>query len=182
VTKHRHPRAYDSNVRNPAIDGAPPVSPNAVRAPELRKVHSSFLETLLFNGLSSPLALVLVVIQGRYLDTAGRGSFVLVVLSVTVLTRLLGQLGYAVSNQMEQRGADLKELVQAAFAIAVVLGVVGTAAVAGWGMAVGDAGVHVVLVASLALVPNLIWQCVCGVLLVSDAYDCGTSSRRFRRC
>jgi len=165
VTKHRHPRAYDSNVRNPAIDGAPPVSPNAVRAPELRKVHSSFLETLLFNGLSSPLALVLVVIQGRYLDTAGRGSFVLVVLSVTVLTRLLGQLGYAVSNQMEQRGAELKELVQAAFAIAVVLGVVGTAAVAGWGVAVGDAGVHVVLIAALALVPNVIWQCVCGVLL-----------------
>jgi O-antigen/teichoic acid export membrane protein len=165
VTTHRHPHAYDANVRVPAIDGAPPVAPNAVRAPELRKVHSSFLETLLFNGLSSPLALVLVVIQGRYLDTAGRGSFVLVVLSVTVLTRLLGQLGYAVSNQMEQRGADLKELVQAAFAIAVALGVVGTAAVAAWGVAVGDAGVHVVFIAALALIPNVVWQCVCGVLL-----------------
>jgi O-antigen/teichoic acid export membrane protein len=164
-TKHRHPQAYDANVRTPAIDGAPPVAPNAVRAPELRKVHSSFFETLLFNGLSSPLALVLVVIQGRYLDTSGRGSFVLVVLSVTLLTRLLGQLGYAVSNRMEQRGADLKQLVQAAFVIAVVLGVLGTAAVAVWGASVGDASVEVVVIAALALVPNVIWQCVCGVLL-----------------
>jgi hypothetical protein len=45
VTKHRHPQAYDANARTPAIDGAPPVSPHFVRAPELRKVHSGFLET-----------------------------------------------------------------------------------------------------------------------------------------
>src|SRR5579872_1751604 len=163
--EHRHPHALDANVRQPAIDGAPPVSPNAVRAPEVRKIHQNFLETLIFKGISSPLALVLVVVQGRYLHTSGRGSFVLVVLSVTILTRLLGQLGYAVSNRMQQRGANVRQLVQAALAIGVVLGVTGTGAIVAWGAFSPGVGVKVSLIAALALVPNVIWQCICGVLL-----------------
>ena len=164
-TKHRHPQVYDANVRSPAIDGAPPVAPNLARAPEVQKVHSNFLETLVFKGLSSPLALVLVVIQGRYLHTSGRGSFVLVVLSVTLLTRLLGQLGYAVTNRMHEKGVDLRRLVQASFAIGVVLGVAGTAAIVAWGATAGGVGVSVAVVAALALVPNVVWQCICGILL-----------------
>lgn len=163
--EHRHPHALDANVRQPAIDGAPPVSPNAVRAPEVRKIHENFLETLIFKGISSPLALVLVIVQGRYLHTSGRGSFVLVVLSVTILTRLLGQLGYAVSNRMQRPGADVRKLVQAAFAIGAVLGVTGTGAIAVWGAFTPGIGLTVAVVASLALVPNVIWQCICGVLL-----------------
>jgi O-antigen/teichoic acid export membrane protein len=163
-TTHRHPH-FDANVRRPAIDGAPPVSPNSPRAPEVQKVHSNFLETLIFNGLSSPLALVLVVIQGRYLHTSGRGSFVLVILSVTLLTRLLGQLGYAVTNRTHQQGAGLKSLIQSSFAIAVVLGLTGTALVVAWGALVGDASTTVVVVAALALIPNVVWQSVCGILL-----------------
>src|SRR5581483_2561315 len=100
------PHAFDSAARSPAIDSAPPVAPNLARAPEVQQIHSNFLETLVFKGLSSPLALVLVVVQGRYLHASGRGSFVLVVLSVTILTRLLGQLGYAVTNRMQQRGVQ----------------------------------------------------------------------------
>ena len=164
-TTHRHPHAFDANARSPAIDGAPPVAPNLVRAPEVQKIHSNFVETLVFKGLSSPLALVLVVVQGRYLHTSGRGSFVLVVLSVTILTRLLGQLGYAVSNRMQQRGVELRTLVQAAFAIGVVLGVSGTGAIVAWGAVTGGIGVTVAIVAALALVPNVVWQCICGILL-----------------
>jgi O-antigen/teichoic acid export membrane protein len=164
-TKHRHPQVYDANVRSPAIDGAPPVAPNLARAPEVQKVHANFLETLVFKGLSSPLALVLVVIQGRYLHTSGRGSFVLVVLCVTLLTRLLGQLGYAVTNRMQAHGAQIRQLVQAAFAIGVVLGVTGTAAIVAWGAASPGVGVTVAVVAALALVPNVVWQCICGILL-----------------
>jgi O-antigen/teichoic acid export membrane protein len=163
--EHRHPHALDANVRQPAVDGAPPVSPNSVRAPEVRKIHQNFLETLIFKGISSPLALVLVVVQGRYLHTSGRGAFVLVVLSVTILTHLLGQLGYAVSNRMQQKGANVRQLVQAALAIGVVLGVSGTGAIVAWGAFTPGVGVTVSLIAALALVPNVIWQCICGVLL-----------------
>ena len=166
--EHRHPHAIDANVRSPAIDGAPPVSPNSVRAPEVRKIHQNFLETLIFKGISSPLALVLVVVQGRYLHDSGRGSFVLVVLSVTILTRLLGQLGYAVSNRMQQQGVDVDKLVRSAIAIGVVLGVTGTGAIVAWGAFTGGIGVTTAVVASLALVPTIIWQCICGILLGLD--------------
>lgn len=57
----------------PAIDGAPPVAPNLVReVPGERQVGRNTLETLLFRGLSTPVALVLVVIQSRFLEPSAR--------------------------------------------------------------------------------------------------------------
>jgi hypothetical protein len=105
----------------PAIDATPPVSPSLVRAPEIpgaRRVGRNTLETLLFRGLSTPIALLLVVIQSRFLAPEGRGTFVLVVLSVTILSRLLGQLGTAVVNRMREPGAEVRTLVHRAFALA----------------------------------------------------------------
>src|SRR3954471_14606818 len=78
----------------PGIEAAPPVTPNLIRSEEIpgaRKVGQNTLETLLFRGISTPVAFALVVIQSRFLDPAGRGRFVLVVLSVTILARLFGQ-------------------------------------------------------------------------------------------
>ena len=49
----------------------------------------------------------------------------LVVLSVTILARLLGQLGLAVTARTRERDADLRSLVHRAFALAVVLGLAG---------------------------------------------------------
>ena len=62
--------------------------PNLVRDKEIpgaRKVGRNTFETLLFRALSTPIALLLVVIQSRYLEPEGRGRFVLVVLTVTIL-------------------------------------------------------------------------------------------------
>jgi O-antigen/teichoic acid export membrane protein len=147
------------------MDAGPPVSPNLARAPEIHQIRANFLQTLLFKGISTPLALVLVVLQSRYLHTSGRGSFVLVVLSVSILARLLGQLGYAVANRMQAHGRELHELVHRAFAIGAVLGVVGTGAIIGWGMVTPGVGVTIAAIAAGALVPTIIWQCICGVLL-----------------
>jgi O-antigen/teichoic acid export membrane protein len=160
----RH-HAFDAVPRSPVLDSAPPVSPNMARAPEVQGIRSNFIETLVFKGLSSPLALVLVVIQSRYLHAGGRGSFVLVVLSVTILTRLLGQLGYAVTSRAQKADVDLRHLVQASFAIGLVLGVLGTAAIIAWGAATADIGWETAAIAAAALVPNVVWQCICGVLL-----------------
>jgi O-antigen/teichoic acid export membrane protein len=135
------------------------------RAPEVQQIHSNFLETLVFKGLASPLALVLVVVQGRYLHTSGRGSFVLVVLSVTILTRLLGQLGYAVTNRAQKQDTQLRTLVQASFLIGLGLGAAGTAAIIAWGAATAGIGVKVATIAAAALIPQVAWQCICGVLL-----------------
>jgi len=115
--------------------------------------------------LDRPLALVLVVLQSRYLHASGRGTFILVVLSVSILARLLGQLGYAVANQMHAHGRELHALVHRAFAIGAVLGAVGTGAIIGWGMVTPGVGLSIAVIAACALVPTIVWQCICGVLL-----------------
>lgn len=165
VSAQAPPHALDAVPRSPAIDSAPPVAPNLARAPEVRAIHANFVETLAFKGISTPLALVLVVLQSRFLHTSGRGTFVLVVLSVTILARLLGQLGYAVTNRMRQRGLELRRLVQAAFAVGLVLGVAGMAAIIGWATFTRGVGVAVAAIAACALVPTVVWQCISGVLL-----------------
>lgn len=144
-----------------ALDAAPPVSPNV---PGEERVGRNTLETLLFRGLSTPIALLLVVIQSRFLAPEGRGTFVLVVLSVTILSRLLGQLGLAVTARMRERDADVRHLVQRAFGLALVLGAAGAAAVVA---SSGLTGVptDLALIAAVALVPNVLWQTVSGVLL-----------------
>ena len=152
----------------PAIEGAPPVTPNLVRRGEIpgaRQVGRNTLETLLFRGLSTPIALLLVVIQSRFLAPTGRGTFVLVVLSVTILSRLLGQLGIAVTNRMRDESVELRTLVHRAFGIAVLLGAAGGAVVVGWGTVTAGIGTDVALIAALALAPNVVWQTVSGVLL-----------------
>jgi O-antigen/teichoic acid export membrane protein len=150
----------------PAIDGAPPVAPNLVReVPGERVVGRNTVETLLFRGLSTPIALVLVVIQSRFLEPAGRGKFVLVVLSVTILSRLLGQLGLAVTTRTRTRDADLRSLVHRAFALAFVLGLGGAGLVVLAGAATDAVGARLALIAAAALVPNVLWQTLSGVLL-----------------
>src|SRR5439155_13226725 len=94
--------AATTRVRpSPGMDAAPPVTPNLVRSKEIpgaRNVGRNTVETLLFRGISTPVAFALVVIQSRFLDPAGRGRFILVVLTVTILARLFGQLGVAVTS------------------------------------------------------------------------------------
>jgi O-antigen/teichoic acid export membrane protein len=162
-----HPQATSAVRAAPATDIAPPVTPNLVRAREVataRKAGANAIETLVFRGLSTPLALVLVVVQSRFLHPDGRGAFVLAVLTVTIFSRLLGQLGVAVTNR-RQETPDLRGLVLRAFGIALVAGAVGTAAIAVWGGLTAGLGFRLAALAGLALVPNVIWQTVSGVLL-----------------
>jgi O-antigen/teichoic acid export membrane protein len=152
----------------PGADATPPVTPNLVRereVPTARSVGRNTIETLLFRGVSTPVAMLLVVLQGRFLQPEGRGAYVLAVLSVTIVTRLLGQLGIAVTNRLQDPGADVRGLVQRALAIGTLLGLAGIGAVVGWGTATGELEVDIALAASLALVPNVVWQTVSGVLM-----------------
>ena len=153
---------------SPAIDGAPPVAPNLPPTPQVpgeTQVGRNTIETLLFRGLSTPMALLLVVVQSRFLAPSGRGTFVLVVLSVTILSRLLGQLGLAVTTRMRQDDVELRRHVQRAFVLAGTLGLVGSGVVVVLGSLTDAIGTRLALVAAVALVPNVIWQTVSGVLL-----------------
>jgi O-antigen/teichoic acid export membrane protein len=166
VAAARPRQATDLPLRQAGNDVAPPVAPNLVReVPGERSVGRTTLETLVFRGLSTPIALLLVVVQSRFLAPEGRGRFVLVVLSVTILSRLLGQLGLAVTSRMRDREIPLRTLVHRAFALAAMLGLAGGALGVGAGALNDDIGTDLALIASLALVPNVIWQTVSGVLL-----------------
>jgi O-antigen/teichoic acid export membrane protein len=151
------------------MDGTPPVDPTLGRSPEIpgaKDVGRNTIETLVFRGLSTPVALLLVVIQSRFLEPAGRGQFVLVVLSVTILSRLLGQLGLAVTNRLQAVPAtEVRPLVHRAFAIGAVLGGLGMAGIVAWGAAAPGIGPATAAIAAAALVPNVVWQTVSGVLL-----------------
>ena len=152
----------------PGADASPPVTPNLVRergVAAARAVGRNTIETLLFRGISTPVAMLLVVLQGRFLQPEGRGAYVLAVLSVTIVTRLLGQLGIAVTNRLQEPEADVRALVQRALALGALLGLAGLGLVVVWGTATAELEADVAFAAGLALVPNVLWQTLSGVLM-----------------
>jgi O-antigen/teichoic acid export membrane protein len=150
-----------------AVDLSPPVAPNLPRraVPGAKEIGRNTIETLVFRGLSTPVALLLVVLQSRFLEPSGRGAFVLAVLGVTIFSRLLGQLGVAVTNRMAEPDVDVRQLVHRALALGIVLGTGGSTVVFLVGASSEDLGPRVAFLAALALVPNVLWQTVSGVLL-----------------
>jgi hypothetical protein len=153
---------------SPGIEAAPPVTPNLVRPKEIpgaRNVGKNTLETLLFRGVSTPVAFALVVIQSRFLDPSGRGRFVLVVLTVTILARLLGQFGVAVTSL--SRKGELHPLVRRGLAWTLVLGLAGVGLILVAGALIDSFGLRLAAIAAPALVPNILNACLSGVLLGS---------------
>ena len=133
--------------------------------PGARKVGQNTLETLLFRGVSTPVAFALVVIQSRFLDPSGRGRFVLVVLTVTILARRFGQLGVAVTSL--SREGELRPLVRRGLGWTVVLGLAGVVVILATGAVIDSFGLRLAAIAAPALVPNIVNACLSGVLLGS---------------
>ena len=153
---------------SPADDAAPPVLPNLIRPKEVpgaRRIGRNTLEILVFRGISTPLALGLVVVQARFLEPSGRGAYVLAVLGVTIVSRVLGQLGVAVTNRLGEQQADARSLLNRALALGTLLGGAGALLVVALGTYAAQIDADVALVAAVALVPNVIWHTVSGVLL-----------------
>jgi O-antigen/teichoic acid export membrane protein len=162
------PTAIEATRGDPADDLGPPIEPNLVRpreVPGARHVGRNTVEILVFRGLSTPLALGLVVLQSRFLEPSGRGAYVVAVLGVTIFSRLLGQLGVAVTNRLREEAAETRALVQRALALGVLAGAVAIGVITVAGSSLGGIGTDVALVAALALVPNVVWQTLSGVLL-----------------
>ena len=89
----------------------------------------------------------------------------LVVLTVTILSRLLGQLGMAVTNRLQECGAEVRPLVHRAFVLGALLGGLGRGARRRLGRGDARDRIELALIAAAALVPNVVWQTVSGVLL-----------------
>ena len=123
------------------------------------------LETILFRGITTPTALAFVVAQGRLLAPEGRGEFVVAVLGATIVSRLLGQLGVAVTSKRRELGLPLPELTRRALGIGLALAALGAPAMAAISVASGQIGTRVAVLGALGIVPNVVAQTVSGVLL-----------------
>ena len=143
---------------------APPVSPNLPEPPK-RGVGRNAFETILFRGISTPVALAFVVLQSRLLEPEGRGEFVVVVLGATIVSRLLGQLGVAVTSRRLHSPHSVRELTHRALALGAVLGVVGAPAMVGVSGASGQVGWTLAAIGACGILPNVVWQTISGILL-----------------
>jgi O-antigen/teichoic acid export membrane protein len=151
-----------------SVGVTPPVTPNLAPRPELnaaKKVGRNAIETILFRGLSTPTALLFVVVQSRLLAPTGRGEFVVVVLGATIVSRLLGQLGVAVTSRMRDAPTSVVPLTQRALGLGLVLGLIGSPTMAAITAISGQVPTKLAIVGSLGIVPNVIWQTISGVLL-----------------
>ena len=150
---------------SPGANAVPPVTPNNPRrvVPGAGRVGRNTVETLLFRGISTPVAFALIVIQSRFLDPEGRGRFVLVVLTVSILARLFGQLGVAVTSLAGE--SDLKPLVARSLAWTLVLGVGGAGVILLAGAVISAFGLRLAAIAAPALAPNVLNASISGVLL-----------------
>jgi len=151
-----------------SVEAAPPVVPNlppASEVPGIRRIGRNTFETLLFRGLSTPVGLLLVVVQSRFLHPSGRGAFVLAVLSVTILSRLLGQLGAGVVNRLKEKDVEVRGLVHRALGLALALSPLGALVILAWAQVTADVGITLAALAAAALLPNVVWQTLSGVLL-----------------
>jgi O-antigen/teichoic acid export membrane protein len=128
-------------------------------------VGRNTLETLLFRGLSTPTALVFVVVQSRLLEPEGRGEFVVVVLGATIVSRLLGQLGVAVTSRMRAADVTVAGLTRRALGLGLVLAAIGAPAMAAVTAGSGQVGTTLAVIGALGILPNVGWQTISGVLL-----------------
>ena len=147
---------------------APPVTPNLAPRLELaaaKRVGRNTLETILFRGLSTPTALAFVVVQSRLLEPTGRGEFVVVVLGATIVSRLLGQLGVAVTSRLHESGLPVRAMTLRALALGAALSAVGAPAMAAISAGSGQVGTKLAVIGALGILPNVLWQTISGVLL-----------------
>ena len=151
-----------------SVGVAPPVTPNLAPRPELaaaKHVRRNTLETILFRGVSTPIALVFVVVQSRLLAPEGRGEFVVVVLGATIVSRLLGQLGVAVTSRLRTAGVSVSDLTRRALALGTALAAVGAPAMAAITAGSGQVTTKLAVIGALGILPNVLWQTISGVLL-----------------
>lgn len=106
-----------------------------------------------------------MVVQSRLLEPVGRGEFVVVVLGATIVSRLLGQLGVAVTSHRRHSELDLAALTRRSLWLGVCLAVVGAAAMTAITAGSGQVGVKLAAIGAAGIVPNVLWQTVSGVLL-----------------
>ena len=147
-----------------------PPSPFDIGEPDLgtrpqRSLGRNAFETIVFRGAGLPLSFAVSVVTSRFLEPAGRGAFVLALLSVTMAAAIFGSIGTAVSREFDRapsrrRVAFVEALlttIAVSFPVTIVLAVID--------LALAQPGYRRIAFVAVALLPILVTQTVSGALL-----------------
>jgi O-antigen/teichoic acid export membrane protein len=88
-----------------------------------------------------------------------------VVLGATIVSRLLSQLGIAVTSLRRESPLDERALTQRALGLGLCLSLVGAPAVAAITAGSGQVSLKLAVIGAAGIIPNVVWQTVSGVLL-----------------
>jgi O-antigen/teichoic acid export membrane protein len=128
-------------------------------------VRRGAAETVLFRGVGLPLSFAISVITSRYLEPAGRGAYVLGLLTVTITATLLGNISAGVTHEIGERSEERRTIVTQAIVVAMGFGVVGAAVLLPLDLRLAQHGYHRVAFAAVALPALLVTQAISGALL-----------------
>jgi O-antigen/teichoic acid export membrane protein len=122
-------------------------------------------EATLFRFGALPLSFATTIITSRYLLPAGRGSFVLTLLTVTLAWTLLSNVMVGITKEIGFHGRRASPILAQGLALAVLLGLVGGAVLLPVNLTLLAGSDRIVAIATLALPAMLVTQNVGGALL-----------------
>ena len=163
------PDPIDERDVMPPTASAHPVN----HIPGDREVARNTAEVLVFRILGTPLSVGLTVLQSRVLGPEGRGGYLLAVLGVTLITRLLGEIGTVATNQIARDPRTVGPWTATALRSSVMLGVAGAflLALSPWVIEyvpsdwIAEVPRGIAALTALAVVPALVSRCLSGILL-----------------
>jgi O-antigen/teichoic acid export membrane protein len=121
-------------------------------------------QTMIFRGLALPLSFGTSVVTSRFLLPAGRGAFVLGLLTVSLASTLFGNVGLAVVHEIGQRRHDTRSLVTLGLGVSLALGIAAAAVLLPIDLVLANQGYRVIALAALALPAMLLTQAISGAL------------------
>jgi O-antigen/teichoic acid export membrane protein len=147
--------------------GAPPeLDEPDLRRGASRSIRRNAFETVVFRGFGLPLSFAISIVTSRYLLPAGRGAFVLALLSVTITAAVFGSIGTALSHELGRRDARTRAVVTQALLLTTALSVPCAVGLALVDLHFAKQGFRPIAWSALAIVPVLISQTLSNALLV----------------
>jgi O-antigen/teichoic acid export membrane protein len=158
--------AYPPDPMDETEVAPPTASPRRVKSvPGAQAIKRNTLEVLVFRALSTPLSFLLVVLQSHLLHASGRGTIVLAILTVTLFSRVLGDLGTAATNAIGEGDADVGEVTAQSLRVSLAFGIAASVVVVAVGRLASDIGLDLAIIAALALAPSIVTRTLSGILL-----------------
>lgn len=142
----------------------PTAEPEPIQPPR-RRVGRDALTTLAFRSGGLPFTFAITIVTSRFLLPTGRGAFVLALLTVTLASTLLGNVGVAAQHELSRKEHDERVVVGQALSITLVLGIVAAVTLYPIDLALADQAFHRVAFVAVGLPAVLVVQTLSAALV-----------------